>query len=516
MRSLSPPLAVARQPFICAVPQVWSSRLALIGITLLGFGLRLPLVDRFPLREDEALYGYWALYFAHNDPLWLHVWPDKPPLFLWLLAAAFHWLGPSQASAQLLNCAISTLTIPLVAAIANCLWGRQTALLAALAMSLNPFAISFAATAFTDPLLVLAGLLSLLAALRRRPFWAGLWLGAAIMTKQQGVLYTPLVVALYCCALPAAERLKFGRYWPFGAGLAALCLPIVYWDSLRWAVAPSPWALSVAHYGVLTVAPPATWPSRLAAWFELVWQLAASWPVWIGLAALAGGWLWQRLTSRPDAGCAGEKTALQGNAARRVYSQTIPTGHALLIAILGMWASGFLLLHLITTVQVWDRYLLPLAPMLALAVAGLAGHWLGSRAASRRGLALALVCLLGWSPAVAAAQGRLPIGSDHGAYQGLREAISWLHTTAPDGVVLYHQTLGWHYQFYLFDDIAAGRYDLRWFPSAVYLADSAVKAPHRQRVLLVPDWAPVPALAQQLAVRGLTEDTGHRFGNFML
>jgi hypothetical protein len=57
---------------------------------------------------------------------------------------------------------------------------------------------------------------------------------------------------------------------------------------------------------------------------------------------------------------------------------------------------------------------------------------------------------------------------------------------------------------------------LRWFPSAVYLADNAVKSPQRERVLITPNWRPTPDLAHQLAVRGLTLDDGRRFGNFTL
>ena len=63
-------------------------------------------------------------------------------------------------------------------------------------MALSPFAISFSPTAFVDPVLVLAGSLALCMTVFARPLSAGLWLGAAIMTKQQGLLYVPLVVAM--------------------------------------------------------------------------------------------------------------------------------------------------------------------------------------------------------------------------------------------------------------------------------------------------------------------------------
>ena len=68
-------------------------------------------------------------------------------------------------------------------------WGRTAGVVAALLAALNPFAISFAPTVYTDALLVLAGSLALALAARGRAFWAGCWLGVAIMTKQQGLLF---------------------------------------------------------------------------------------------------------------------------------------------------------------------------------------------------------------------------------------------------------------------------------------------------------------------------------------
>ncbi|MDQ3249502.1 MAG: glycosyltransferase family 39 protein, partial [Chloroflexota bacterium] len=147
----------------------------LVIVTLLGFALRIHLIDQFPLRADEAIYSFWALHFWRADPFFLTVWPDKPPLFIWLLSVGLHWFGDSQAAARWLNIALSTLTIPVVAVIAHRWWGRWTAVLAALIFSLNPFAISFAPTVYTDPLLVLAGTFALYLALQGRCFWAGFW-----------------------------------------------------------------------------------------------------------------------------------------------------------------------------------------------------------------------------------------------------------------------------------------------------------------------------------------------------
>jgi hypothetical protein len=75
--------------------------------------------------------------------------------------------------------------------------------------------------------------------------------------------------------------------------------------------------------------------------------------------------------------------------------------------------------------------------------------------------------------------------------------------------VVYHQVLGWHLRFYLFDDLQPrgddpGRVELRWYPSAAYLADNAAKTPYPPTFLILPDWGQPRDLMFQLAGRGLT------------
>ncbi len=339
------------------------------AITLVGFVLRLPLLMRFPLREDEAIYGYWALHAWYVDPLFLHVWPDKPPIFLWLLAAALQlWgHGPETAGAAVrwINIMAGTLTIPVLAACARRWWGLGAALTTGLLAAFNPFAIGFAPTAFTDPVLVLAGSLALVLAVRRRWFWSGFWLGVAIMTKQQGLLFVPLVAACGLCGegghtvrrgenVPGTGeptvRLPVPGTWCAGpialllwfAGLAVVVLPILYWDSLRWAVAPSPWDLGATNVGGVALLAPSAWIGRGEDWLGLAWYLLASpwaWGAYAVLLILAAVGAWRRRERRES---------------------WLPA------LILALWGIGFLLLHAGSSVQVWDRYLLPLTVPLAL------------------------------------------------------------------------------------------------------------------------------------------------------
>lgn len=475
---------------------------ALVGLTLAGLALRLLLLTRFPLREDEALYGTWALHALHGDPRFLTVWPDKPPLFLWLLGGVLALLGPSAAAGRWLSIAASVLTIPLVAAGARRLWGSPIAGLAAgLVYTLNPFALSFAPTVYTDPLLTLWGTLALVMALAGRAGWAGFWLGAAIMTKQQGLLYLPVVLALALqrgqWAVPPLAAVPKGSgdrtqsassglcLWPLLLGMAVVVLPILLWDSTRWAVAPSPWDLATRTYAPLAFVSTALWWPRALAWGRLVWYLAASPAVWL-VAAVT--WL------------------VAGRGALR------PTPAAWLIF---GWAAGYLALHGVTTVQVWDRYLLPLAPIWAWLLAWPAARWADAPPHMRRGLGiLLLIGALGLiPPGLAAARGSLPIGGDHGDYAGLEEAMAWV-AGRPGRRALYHQSLGWHARFYLDDSIRQGKTEPRWFSSSVYLADNAAKLPYPPAVLIVPDWDTPPDLALHLALRGLALRRELRAGRF--
>ncbi len=499
--------------------------LAWTAILLLGLGLRALLWDAFPFREDEAIYSTWALHAWNGDPLFLAVWPDKPPLFLWILGGAFRLFGPGEGTARWLNILASTATIPVTALTAHRLWGRWAGWAAGWALALNPFAISFAPTAYTDPMLVLWGSLALHAAVTRRGFWAGLWLGAAIMTKQQGLLYAPLILGLLWAHRPLQEEPLAQRILPPLLGLALLTGPILLWDSLRWSVAPSPWDLSLRHYGPLLLLPPTQWLPRLQEWGQLAWHLTASGAVWgmlgAGIGAMGLGPWWmrgakgQRRHTPPPA----HETRHPGVRPPIPQSPNLPIPQSPISnLLLTAWSLAFLALHVVTSVQVWDRYLLPLAPMLALGIGWMVQELapglrerIGTAPLLLAGMA-GLALLLG--PAWTAAQGGLPVGGDHGDYAGLREAVAWLQTEAPEDAVLYHRVLGWHFRYYLFQRTGPDGMELRWFPSTVYLADNAAKTPHRRKFLIQPDWAPLRDASRRLAQRGLRWERRFRQGRF--
>ncbi|NIV70538.1 MAG: hypothetical protein GWN41_10545, partial [Phycisphaerae bacterium] len=65
-------------------------------LVIFGLGIVLPLspLANSPLHPDEALYAYWAKLISSGiDPMLDSVPVDKPPLFIYLVALCFKWLG---------------------------------------------------------------------------------------------------------------------------------------------------------------------------------------------------------------------------------------------------------------------------------------------------------------------------------------------------------------------------------------------------------------------------------------
>ena len=526
-------------------------RVAVILALLLGFALRSAALGDHGFHEDEALYSYWALYGWYIDPLFLEVWPDKPPLYPALLAAIYGSVGSEPALAQWFNIALSTITIALVAEIGRRLHSPIAGALSAFCLCLNPLAISFAPTAFTDPLLVMSGIGALLAALMRKPLWAGLWLGIAVAGKQQGVLFMPLIAAALAISVYTRRQNSKSShsirsalsYWAIGLLFASA--PVLLWDSLRWDVAPSPWDLATRNYAPLQLVPLSTVLSRLDGWTQLLWYLTSSTVVWLLLGAgaclslLRWAMQWVDLSAAdrfrlvnpgknphtvPTGGrAAGFLSCLEVPLLVSGTAYSRPTGLGSLGSmeiqkwVLLFWTFGFLILHILTTVQLWDRYLLPLAPILSLFCSLIGATILTSHRAGRTQIvAVALTMLLMLPPAFQAARGRLPLGGDHGTYSGLPTAIAWLKQHMAEEFILYHQVLGRHYNFYLFDEIQGGTIEPRWFSTGTYLADNVEKSPRRRKIIVLPNWAPQPDLTARLNMRGFVLREQLRSGNFTL
>jgi hypothetical protein len=147
--------------------------------------------------RDEAIYSSWGLDIASGRDLLLGGSPvDKPPLFFYIQALSFTLFGPTEVAARTPSLVASVVSVGLIYALGRSLYGRGVGLLAAFLLAASPYAILFAPTAFTDPLMVTWMLAGCLAAVRGHWVWGGVFIGLAAITKQQGVFFVPLALGL--------------------------------------------------------------------------------------------------------------------------------------------------------------------------------------------------------------------------------------------------------------------------------------------------------------------------------
>jgi len=451
-----------------------SNRLLLVAAILCGVFLRLLYFNADRFHADEALYAGWALR-TREDPLLIGVPVDKPPLYLYTLVASTRIWGSSEFALRLPNLAASTLGIALVYRLGRRLYSQATALWSAWFVALSPFDILFARTAFTDPMLVMWMLCALCAAAEGRWFWAGAGLGLALATKQHAVLLIPLVLAAGLIQNSQAGRswTAAGRRWkaagrnwrPAVAAMTGFALPYgatVAWDSVRWAQRPGYWTQSALSYGGLAWAPLARWGERAIEWLDWTRYLVGS-PL-LGVLLLGGcaallirGW---KLGART----------------RKTQLDTLFVAYAL----------GYLGLHTVLQFSIWDRYLLPLVPLVGLMLARTvcaAVRGAAVRGAAHNVLTAAMLLLAVWGGWQAAHNG-YPVGGEHWAYQGLDQVATYLKQNAPPDAVLYHHWLRWHYTYYLHGT----DFELRWWESGEHLRREAMRTPERAQYIVLPDW----------------------------
>jgi hypothetical protein len=166
---------------------------------------------------------------------------------------------------------------------------------------------------------------------------------------------------------------------------------------------------------------------------------------------------------------------------------------------------AMLLLHWIFGFQIWDRYLLGLVPLVAL-LAARAWVALGRALPTRRwrlvyGPVLLLAIGLGLlRPVTLAAQSQVPVGGDHGAYDGIDELAAYLRDQAPAGSVLYHYWLGYHYRFYLHGDALR----LHWYPDLADLIHDAYVYRREPRYIAFPSFRDSHEIRSGLEEAGFT------------
>jgi len=465
-----------------------TTRLRLFGailIYLVGWGLRVTVMGAHRLHPDEALYGYWGfLILSGRDP-WLATVPVyKPPLLPYTTAGSLALLGRSELAVRLPGLMAGLATVGLTDRLAWRLYrDRLTGLVAMATVALSPFTVLFSATGFTDPLMVAWGLAACVVAAEGQTGWAGLLAGLAFATKQTGIAWLPLVGWLLLVQT-ARHRLAVRELAYSAAGFLAVIGLVVLWDQGRIAQgATGFWTAGVTGYGGLRLIWPAEEALRVRAWTDWLHHILGSRLLEVGL--LAGA------------------VAL---VVRGVRWQDWP---ALVDLVLIGFCLAYLMVHWLWAFPVWDRYLLPLVPLVGILlgrVTSLLGHTgrkeREEHRRTRRNFALfatlaVFIGALGLAAGQAVAGG-VPVGAGLPAYDGIEKVTDFLRDL-PEGTVLYHHWLGWEYAFYLFD----GPLYLAYWPTPAWLAQDVLAFGETgPRYVVFPAWEPSARVEAALAEVG--------------
>lgn len=420
------------------------TRLALAAVLLLAVALRVSLLSGHGFHPDEALYATWARLIATGQDVWLaDRVVDKPPLFIYLLAALFGTLGASEAIARLPNLVASLVTIWLTYDIGFRLYrDARVGLLAATTLALSPMAMLFAPTAFVDPTMLCWLMLSAWLLLRGQFGWSGLAFGLGLATKQDAVLFAPLLAIGF-----VHQPSTFKHQKSFLLGCALPLMLLLGWSTLR----PQPDFLraSLEHYGGLALISPADYATRVQSIVRLLQDISSEW-LWL-LALLAMPVIALRTRHRSD--------------------------RFLLIAIV-YW----LMVHLLIGFPLWDRYMLPLAPIAALLIARTISTFLTQwRSQVARSLLIAAVLWLLAQPAHEAINGDIAVGRNAVPHAGMNQVGEFFWRVDTSATVVYVHDLSWELDYYTF-----GQYlDRRWMPTPAQLAADAAHMSLAQRYVVL-------------------------------
>jgi 4-amino-4-deoxy-L-arabinose transferase-like glycosyltransferase len=406
--------------------------LYLIPILLLAAWLRLDAMTQdVRFHSDEALYSTYARNAAvHGD--WMLSGPvDKPPLTLYGIALGMHFFAASVNDLNVIDVPprlgefaaftpgffAGLITVALVFALALTLYGQKsvtTALLAALLVAVSPYAVAYSASAFTDAPMLVFMTASVLAAARERPGWSGLLMGLSFASKPQGLLYVPLVAGIYLLRNVTRSRRDLSvaaRNCALGLGVVLAALLI--WDTAR----PE---TSVFVLGSVNISQdrffvrPDEWLPRLETWL-------AHGDVLLGLPLLTAALTLAGITF----------TAI--NRDRRD-------------GLLLVWIIGFGLLHWMAAFFTFDRYLLPLVPVLALLAArALVGVW--HQAGKRPALLAALIAGILLLSLPAQHDPRADVFRSTSP-DGFFRAADFLNSKSL-GAIIYDRWLGWEMGYYM-------------------------------------------------------------------
>jgi len=210
--------------------------LATAIVLLLGIGLRYPWPADEPrfaqVAREMVESGQWLFPTRGGEP-----YPDKPPVFMWLSAAAFALIGNLKLSFLLPSALASVGTLLLVLDIGRRLWGREVALAALLVLVFTPQFLLQGKAAQIDAVVtfwITLGCYGLLRHFFTGPHWGWYftaWAAMALGIMTKGVGFLPWLMLLPLALWvknPAGADAKVWR-WRLAAGLLVMLAVIALW-----------------------------------------------------------------------------------------------------------------------------------------------------------------------------------------------------------------------------------------------------------------------------------------------
>jgi 4-amino-4-deoxy-L-arabinose transferase-like glycosyltransferase len=280
--------------------------IALLGAVVMSAGLGL----RDPWPPDEPRFALVAREMLETDT-WLiphrngEIYPDKPPLFMWLVAGSMLLTGSLRIGFLLPSLLAGVGTALLVYDLARRLWHRRIGLVAGLTATLTAQIVLQARTAQIDAVLTLWTTLALYGLLRHLllgpawRWWVVGWaaMGLGVITK--GVGFLPVLVLIpYVAARrrgwPGLPRFRFGLWHTLAGPVAMLAVIAAWLVPLLVAVGDDP-ALAAYRDNILVkqTVHRYTAPWHHERWFGYYLLQVAPWawmPVTLALPWLVPAW----------------------------------------------------------------------------------------------------------------------------------------------------------------------------------------------------------------------------------
>ncbi len=417
-----------------------------------------------------------------------------------MTAAGIALSWTDEMSARLPDLFASIISVALTYRLALSLWRRKrSVLLSTLMMALSPFGIAFAPTVFADPQLTMWLLASLIAVNSRKWGWGGVLYGLALATKQNAVFFAPMVLGcgLVRCVNRQTHRMEFLQWiGQFVVGASAVVSLLVLWDMNRH-VSVDFWTAGIESNNPHRLIRSAETFSRIKEW-------------WFSARYLAGN----------PATTGAIVVALLGQGLRDAKSARHTDRKTISALFLVTYLVAYLAMCWLVAFPVFDRYLLPILPIMAV----LTGRTLDKslmliRAATTKQdkvitkVAPILLLAMLFIPAIFTSSNTITVGGDHGSYDGIDEIALYLHNE-PWGTVLYYDSLGWTLQYYMFD------YEIYLAPisSPSAIQDDLILFGHgsEHRYLVLPAWQSTSEIIASVTRSGysaaLALETRDRFG----